>query len=184
MVGSWVGMVIESDESLLLANFFNSASFASISSIIEIDPFPWPFIWGPFMASGISSSLLSMFSLCFPHRTEYSPMTINTAPSTLRTHKVNPLINSHPLQLLIYSYTKLNPYIIILLIRSCMHIYMCMHASMIYILKWTYRKLNYPPRKIFSARMKEPMTATMIIIKGLKAVANTGPLFFITSPCT
>lgn len=37
---------------------------------------------------------------------------------------------------------------------------------------------------MFSARMKEPMIATIIIIKGLKAVAKTGPLFFITSPCT
>lgn len=42
----------------------------------------------------------------------------------------------------------------------------------------------YPPRKIFSAKTKEPMTATITIIKGLKAVANTGPLFFITIPCT
>lgn len=30
--------------------------------------------------------------------------------------------------------------------------------------------------------MKEPMIATMIIIKGLKAVTKTGPVFFITSP--
>jgi len=43
---------------------------------------------------------------------------------------------------------------------------------------------NYLPRNICSAKMKEPMIATMIIIKGLKAVANTGPLVFITSPCT
>jgi hypothetical protein len=32
--------------------------------------------------------------------------------------------------------------------------------------------------------MKEPMMATMIIIKGLKAVAKTGPFFFITIPWT
>lgn len=41
---------------------------------------------------------------------------------------------------------------------------------------------DYPPRKIFSAKMKDPMIATMIIIRGLKAVAKTGPLFFITIP--
>lgn len=50
--------------------------------------------------------------------------------------------------------------------------------------KKIYIYINYLPRKIFSAKIKEPMIATMIIIKGLKAVANTGPLFFITSPCT
>jgi len=43
---------------------------------------------------------------------------------------------------------------------------------------------NYPPRYIFSANMNEPMMATMIIIKGLKAVAKTGPFFFITNPWT
>jgi hypothetical protein len=32
--------------------------------------------------------------------------------------------------------------------------------------------------------MKEPMPATMIIISGLNADANTGPVFWITSPCT
>uniref|UniRef100_A0A0A9HKI9 Uncharacterized protein n=1 Tax=Arundo donax TaxID=35708 RepID=A0A0A9HKI9_ARUDO len=37
---------------------------------------------------------------------------------------------------------------------------------------------------MFSARMKEPMMATMIIMRGLKAEAKTGPRIWITRACT
>lgn len=40
----------------------------------------------------------------------------------------------------------------------------------------------YPPRKMCSARIKEPIMATMIIMRGLNAVAKTGPFFLITNP--
>lgn len=40
------------------------------------------------------------------------------------------------------------------------------------------------PKVISSARIMEPKTAVMIMQRGLKAVTYTGPLSFITMPCT
>jgi len=42
----------------------------------------------------------------------------------------------------------------------------------------------YLPKVISSARTMEPKVAVIIMHKGLKAVTNTGPLSFITMPCT
>lgn len=42
----------------------------------------------------------------------------------------------------------------------------------------------YLPRWSCSREMREPKAATMIMQRGLKAVAKTGPLIFITTPCT
>ena len=67
---SWLpfmGMVMAIEESLSPFPFPISISSASISSILEIAS---PFTCVLFMTSGISSTLFSMVSLCFPQRTE------------------------------------------------------------------------------------------------------------------
>lgn len=47
----------------------------------------FPFTQTPFMGNGLSSgaTLLSNCSLCFPHKTEYKPMTTKMEPIALHS---------------------------------------------------------------------------------------------------
>ena len=115
----------------------------------------------PFVGLG---GIMPFFSLDFPHTTKYNPTATTAAPIRLITYTI---VQKKKKKIVIFF----------------------MHFAELYCL-WKKKKrlggncVFYLPKWSFSDRTKKAMTITIIIRRGLKAVTNTGPMVFITRPCT